>query len=257
MRLMRMQKISMSLTQENLREKNFHNELQSRSKGRYENIFYKALSNTWEDFYNYLEANAKNSEILDFGCGIGPSIKKVAKFSPKKITGIDISEVSIKKAKEEIKNIKLNIDLNVDNCEKTKFSENKFDIIYGLGILHHLDFSKCLDEISRILKPDGSMIFVEPLGTNPLINLYRKFTPNSRSIDEHPLIAKDFRTLKEKFKDVEIKYYGFLTLVFFPFYSNPKKSILFKIVKIVDQFLFKIKIFRLFAWTVLIKAKKF
>ena len=74
------------------------------------------------------------------------------------------------------------------------------------GILHHLDFSKCLDEISRILKPDGSMIFVEPLGTNPLINLYRKFTPNSRSIDEHPLIAKDFRTLKEKFKDVEIKY---------------------------------------------------
>ena len=52
MRLMRMQKISMSLTQENLREKNFHNELQSRSKGRYENIFYKGLSNTWEDFFN-------------------------------------------------------------------------------------------------------------------------------------------------------------------------------------------------------------
>ena len=203
-----------------------------------------------------MEINAKNSDILDYGCGIGPSIKKVVKFGPKKITGIDISEVSIKKAKEEIKDTQVKIELSVDNCEKTKFNENKFDIVYGLGILHHLDFSKCLSEISRILKPNGSLIFVEPLGTNPLINLYRKFTPNSRSIDEHPLTEKDFSILRENFKDVKIKYYGFLTLIFFPFYSNPKKSILFKIIKSVDQFLFKVKIFRLFAWTVLIKARK-
>ena len=62
----------MSLTKENLREKKFHNELQSRSKGRFENIFYKALENTWEDFFDYLKRNSENSEILDYGCGVGP-----------------------------------------------------------------------------------------------------------------------------------------------------------------------------------------
>ena len=69
-------------------------------------------------------------------------------------------------------------------------SAEGFDIVYGTGILHHLEINKCLNEIHRILKPDGNLLFVEPLGTNPLINLYRKFTPNSRSKDEHPFTKK-------------------------------------------------------------------
>jgi len=246
----------MSLTEENLREKKFHNELQSNTKGRFENIFYKALNNTWEDFYKYLSIHANNAEILDYGCGIGPSIKKVVNFNPKKITGIDISEVSIKKAREETINYQSKVDLQVDNCENTNLKNSHFDIVYGLGILHHLDFSKCLNEISRILKPGGSLLFVEPLGTNPIINLYRKLTPKSRSDDEHPLLEKDFLLLNERFTDVEIKYYGLLTVVFFPFYRNPKKSFLFNILKRLDQFLFKVKIMRSLAWSVLILAKK-
>ena len=45
----------MKLTQENLREKDFHNKLQSNSKGRFENIFYKAIYNLKEDFFKYLK----------------------------------------------------------------------------------------------------------------------------------------------------------------------------------------------------------
>ena len=52
--------------------------------------------------------------------------------------------------------------------------KNRFDIIYGTGILHHLNLKACLDEIERILKPGGKFVFIEPLGTNPVINLYRK-----------------------------------------------------------------------------------
>ena len=246
----------MSLTEKNLREKDFHNELQSRSKERFENKFYKALANTWDDFFEKLKKNSRDAEVLDYGCGIGPSIIKVSHYEPKKITGIDISEISIKKAKERTKNLGANVELKVDNCEKTSFENNQFDLVYGHGILHHLEFSKCLDEILRILKPGGSLLFVEPLGTNPIINLYRKLTPKSRSVDEHPFTGKDLEILKKKYQDVEIKYYGFLTLVFFPFYLDPNKSIIFKMLKNFDQILFKIKLFRYFAWSVLISAKK-
>ena len=148
------------------------------------------------------------------------------------------------------------VELQVDNCEKTSFENNRFDLVYGHGILHHLEFSKCLNEILRILKPGGSLIFVEPLGTNPIINFYRKLTPKSRSIDEHPFTDKDLTLLKNKYNDVEIKYYGLLTLIFFPFYSDPNKSKIFKMLKDADQILFKIKLFRYFAWSVLISAKK-
>ena len=148
----------MTLTNQNLREKEFHNKLHSKSKGRFENVFYKAILNAWEDFYNYLNLNSKNSEILDYGCGVGPVIEKVIKFNPKKITGIDISEVSIFKAKEKFTNSESKVELLVNNCEKTTFNNDKFDIVYGLGILHHLQFSKCINEISRILKPDGKLL---------------------------------------------------------------------------------------------------
>ena len=254
---MRIQKTnSMSLTEKNLREKDFHNELQSRPKGRFENIFYKAIANVWDDFYERLKKNSKNAEVLDYGCGVGPSIIEVSNYKPKKVFGVDISEISIEKAKDKTKYLGSMVELKVDNCEKTSFENNQFDLVYGHGILHHLEFSKCLDEILRILKPGGSLIFVEPLGTNPIINLYRKLTPKSRSIDEHPFTERDLTMLKNKYKDVEIKYYGFLTLIFFPFYLNPNKSKIFKILKNADQILFKIKLFRYFAWSILISAKK-
>ena len=143
----------------------------------------------------------------------------------------------------------------VDNCESTSFANNKFDIVYGLGILHHLQFSKCINEILRILKPGGKLLFIEPLGTNPFINFYRLITPKSRSKDEHPLEFKDFEIIKSSFESVNIKYYGFLTLVFFPFYSSTESKT-FKVLVKLDQLLFKIKIFKYFAWSVLITAKK-
>lgn len=253
---MRIRNKKMSLTEINIREKKFHNDLQSKSNERFENRFYKALFNINEDFFNFLKDHSKGSEILDYGCGIGSSAQKVVNFNPKKITGIDISEVSIDKAKDKAKQLKVDIDYKVDNCEKTIFSNNCFDLVYGAGILHHLQIEKCFDEIHRILKPGGRLTFIEPLGTNPLINLYRKLTPKSRSVDEHPFVEKDFKYINEKFNNVRIKYYGFCTLIFYPFYSSPEKSKLFKILTKIDQYLFKLKIFRLFAWSVLITAGK-
>ena len=92
----------MSLTEKNIREKIFHNDLQSKPKGRFENIYYKAHYNLTEDFFNKLEIFSKKAKILDYGCGTGSSLKKVIEFEPKKIVGIDISDVSIEKARRII-----------------------------------------------------------------------------------------------------------------------------------------------------------
>ena len=54
----------MQLSDKNLREKEFHNKLQSRKKGRFENIFYKAIYNSNEDFFNFLKLNSTTSSIL-------------------------------------------------------------------------------------------------------------------------------------------------------------------------------------------------
>ena len=81
----------MNLSEINIREKDFHNKLQSQKRGRFENIFYKALYNISEDFFDYLKNNANNAEILDYGCGVGSFVEEVSKFGQKKIVGLDIS----------------------------------------------------------------------------------------------------------------------------------------------------------------------
>ena len=246
----------MKLTDTNIREKDFHNKLQSGTGSRVENIFYKSLFNLKKDFFIYLENNTKNKVVLDYGCGAGVVTEKMINQKPSKIIGIDISDVSINKAIQNAKKLNLNIEYKVDNCENSNLNSNTFDIIYGSGILHHLNIKNSVEEINRLLKKNGIMIFIEPLGTNPLINLYRKFTPGSRSKDEHPFVSKDFDLLKKIYGEVNIKYYGFLTLFFAPFYRKPEKSKIFNFLSKVDQLIFKIKFLRNFAWSVLIICKK-
>ena len=77
-----------------------------------------------------------------------------------KLFGIDISEVSINKAIENAKNLNLQIDYSVDNCEKTKFRAETFDLVFGSGILHHLNLKKSVEEVNRVLKNNGEMVFL-------------------------------------------------------------------------------------------------
>ena len=246
----------MKLSKENIREKEFHNKLQSGEGVRSENKFYKAIFNLYRDFESFLKENSKDKIILDYGCGIGSVTEQIARHNPSKITGFDISEVSIEKAISSAKKLNLEIEYKVDNCEKSSFDSEKFDIIYGSGILHHLDLNASIKEINRLLKKNGKMIFVEPLGTNPFINVYRNLTPKSRSEDEHPFSKKDFDSIKNIFEKVTVKYYGFFTLIFCPFYKRPEKSLVYKFCANLDEALFKIKFFRFLAWSVLIVGEK-
>ena len=109
----------MDLTEINKREKKFHNDLQSKEKVRFENIFYKCLFNLYNDFDNYLSKNVKNKVVLDYGCGVGSITQKISTYKPSKIVGIDISEVSITKANANAKTLNLNIDSKVDNCKSS------------------------------------------------------------------------------------------------------------------------------------------
>ena len=248
----------MNLSDINQREKKFHNQLHlSGGEDRTnQNKYYKALYTLQKDFLKTLKIETNSKDVLDYGCGVGNFAKKVVDFNPRKILAVDISEEAIKKAKSVIDKKYKNIEFKVENCENLNLGSNSFDIVYGGGILHHLNLNKSLEELKRILRKDGKIIFVEPLATNPFINLYRKFTPKARSVDEHPFKFSDIRLIKSIFKNVEISYYGFFTLLFFKFYRYPETSRFFKLLSAIDKLFLNSKYFKFLAWSVLIKAKK-
>ena len=90
----------MSLSEINIRERKFHDELHYSGKERSQYKFYKALYSLNKDFINLLKVKTKSVQVLDYGCGVGNFAQEVSSFGPKKIVAVDISEEAIKKAKK-------------------------------------------------------------------------------------------------------------------------------------------------------------
>ena len=88
---------------------------------------------------------------------------------------------------------------------KIQKKDLEFDFVIVNGLLHHLDLSESLKEINRVLKVDGSLVFREPLGTNPIFQIYRKLTSSARTKDERPFTFGDIKLMKKYFKLTKVE----------------------------------------------------
>lgn len=100
--------------------------------------------------------------ILDLGCGTGyiePYLKKA--YPNAQIVGLDKSERMLRGAQHKEKVKEFSTAYWVCGCaERLPFNENSFELVYSNLMLHwSADFPKCLQEIRRVLKPDGLLLF--------------------------------------------------------------------------------------------------
>ena len=108
-------------------------------------------------------------------------------------------------------------------------------------------------ELARVLRPDGAAIFLEPLGHNPFLNLYRRLTSRLRTEDEHPLRWVDLRRAEAWFGAVELRFFNLTTLFAMPLLklSVPGLGSLLPALHATDRALFAAAPFlRRYAWNV-------
>jgi SAM-dependent methyltransferase len=241
------------------RERVFHNEsFEDGGEKRFRSVraFY-SVSSSFVFYKQRLLDRCENAEVLEYGCGPGSSAFLLAGHSTN-VRGIDISEVAIVQAEKEARREGLmNVIFEVMNAEQLRFPNDSFDMICGSAILHHLDLRKAFSELARTLKPGGIALFVEPLGHNPAINLYRALTPKLRTVDEHPLLMKDFEVAKEYFDGVDVRFFQFLTFAAIPFRGFPFFRRLRLALDQCDQRLFRrISYMKRHAWQVVVELSK-
>jgi len=237
-------------------EQKFHNEIFESDKRSSEVGRFYAINDAIHDAYEgYIFNSPKDKVYLEYGCGMakGGRSVRLAKQGAK-VHGIDISDYAIEFLSKEAEEENLDIDYQVMDAENMSFQNNYFDIIYGTGILHHLDLNRSFSNIAQKLKDDGTAIFIEPLGHNPLINGFRNKTPDIRTDDEHPLLMPDFKLAKKYFNKVDIQYFYLSTLAVPLLFKKKQPKVLIKLCNSIDKVIFSVLPFmRKHAWQVVVK----
>lgn len=115
----------------------------------------KPVNNCIIEFVKYLPSQAK---VLDVGCGTGYPIASYLDRRGFLVTGIDIAEAMIKKAKE----LKLsNATFLVEDILNFK-SDTKFAAIIAFDSLWHIDYSQqkvIYPKVADLLEPGGLFLF--------------------------------------------------------------------------------------------------
>ena len=98
--------------------------------------------------------------IVDLGCGNGDTLLALAPFIPN-LVGIDRSSQMLSIAQKRVHSY-THVQLKQGVLEDIPLENEQFDVALCILVLHHVPMiHEALDEISRILKPSGSLVVLD------------------------------------------------------------------------------------------------
>ncbi len=112
-----------------------------------------------------LEVNGE-SVVLDAGCGTGLVTLGFydAGFKPARTVALDLSAGSLKLAMEKFSKDKKTRAKKIigvqGNVLYLPFEDESFDLVFSCGVLEYVPLDDGLREMSRVLKPNGRLVFI-------------------------------------------------------------------------------------------------
>jgi 2-polyprenyl-3-methyl-5-hydroxy-6-metoxy-1,4-benzoquinol methylase len=131
------------------------------------------------DFIEAETGNNKQTRILDIGCGTGRHAIELSKRGYT-ITGVDLSESLLKRAREKASAQKLTIDFQLQDARYLPFT-NEFDLVIMLceGAFPLMEMDEMnfliLKNAAKALKNKGKLIFTTLNGLFPLFHSVKDF----------------------------------------------------------------------------------
>ncbi|HEY3056467.1 MAG TPA: class I SAM-dependent methyltransferase [Thermoanaerobaculia bacterium] len=197
-------------------------------------------------------ADSSGKRVLEYGCGLGGQAFALADRGAT-VTGIDISDVAVAQARRRATaSPPHKLTFVKADAECLDFADGSFDLVCGSGILHHLDLQRSLREVRRVLSDGGRSVFYEPLGHNPLLNLYRLLTPQSHTPDEHPLLKHEIDEMKAR-----AEFFDLFSVFIIPVLWMPGGKALLRASEWIDRQIFRlVPPLRWWAATIVLELRK-
>jgi len=163
-----------------------------------------------------LLGDVRGRRLLDLGCGPGELAVWLAQQGAA-VVARDISAgmIGIARALARRCGVEGRIAFDAGPGEELPYADGSFDAVFGHDVLHHMEIGRALGEVRRVLRPGGVAVFAEPLGHNPILNRYRRASPETRTSDEAPLLFSDFARLREGFSRMRHREFHLLTMALF------------------------------------------
>ena len=154
--------------------------------------------------------------VLELGCGSGDLALLLARDGAM-LTAVDVSPAMVALARARVARFApaARADFLTAAAEDTGLPAGSFDVVVGKWILHHVDTARVGAEIGRVLRPHGRAWFIENSGCNPVLGFARRRLvgrwgiPRLGTVDEHPLVRRDYDILGERFSSVTLSYPDF------------------------------------------------
>lgn len=146
-----------------------------------------------------IEAQA-GRRVLEIGSSAWEGLLYFWRIRPASLTCINISEAELDYGRERARSLGMQVEFRLMDANSLQFPDGSFDFVFGLAILHHLDFARAMREIHRVCAPGASILFIEPLAPNPVAWLVRRLTPHARTPDEKPLDHQELAIIERLFE---------------------------------------------------------
>lgn len=170
----------------------------------------------------------RGKRLLDHGAGAAEAGVHFAKLGAS-VVATDVSSGMLEAAKRLAAYHGVSIETRLVTEATIPAETGEFDVIYGNGVLHHVNLDDAIPELARVMKPEGLGCFIEPLSYNPIIEVYRRLARTVRTPDERPLTFGDIDRMKPFFDQVSHREFWLLSLAIFGKFflidrANPSKE---------------------------------
>lgn len=147
-------------------------------------------------FVALLSERVAGNRVMEVGCGTGELSAELHAMGAEVVYGFDISARRIEEARARYGDLN-GVTFRVDSAEDP--IAERFDVIVGQGVLHHLDFRVTLERLFEDnLSPGGWMVFMEPM-SHPFTLAFHGLVRSAHTADEWPLTPADIAWFRQRF----------------------------------------------------------
>ena len=206
----------------------------------------------------------RGKRVLDLGSGNGFLATLLGRRGAR-VEGIDVAEepLAIARFRADVSEVSETVNFRVCAADAVEAPAASFDAIVGSFILHHLELSRTLPELKRLLKPGGKCAFIETSALNPLLMACRRTIvghwgiPKHGTVDEHPLGRAQFEVMKKSFPNgVHLHHPDFVFLRMLPCYLRPMRfAPIQKTIGLIDRAAAMLPVLRRYGYWMVVELR--